>query len=61
MNYNVTQLTLPLMVVAVLGGIVWVSADDSNLPPGAVSPTMKTLTEVEPRTAINATKDLVPS
>ena len=43
-----------VLLAATLGGIVWVSAGDLNPPPGIVESTMKTLTEVEPRTAINA-------
>ncbi len=45
----------PVLVAATLGGIIWVSAGDLNPPPGPVTPTMKTLVEIEPRIAINAT------
>lgn len=42
------------MVAAALGGIIWVSAGDLNPPAGPITPTMKTLAEVEPRTPIRA-------
>ncbi|MCH8150310.1 MAG: hypothetical protein IH987_20420, partial [Planctomycetes bacterium] len=45
----------PVLVAATVGGIIWVSAGNLNPPSGPVTPTMKTLTEVEPRIAINAT------
>src|SRR5437870_4522683 len=47
--------SIALVVVAgVLCTIVSLHAGDLNPPPGPVTPTMKTLTEVEPRTAISA-------
>ena len=54
MNRDMRTLRL-VMVAATLGGIFWVSAGDLNPPAGPVTPTMKPLDEVEPRTAVNAT------
>ena len=46
--------TSSVLVAATIGGIVWVSAGDLSPPGGSIQPTMKTLTEVEPRTPIRA-------
>jgi len=54
MNRNTRIVALGLaVVVAATGGTA--SAGDLNPPPGPVAPTMKSLSEVEPRIAINAT------
>lgn len=45
--------TSSVLVAATIGGILWVSAGDLSPPGGSIEPTMKTLTEVEPRTAIH--------
>ncbi len=55
MQRGVLKNASPVLVAATLGGIVWVSAGDLNPPRGLVTPTMKTLAEVEPRIAINNT------
>lgn len=55
MQQRIRRVASPVLVAATVGGIIWVSAGDLNPPPGAVTPTMKTLTEVQPRIAINAT------
>ena len=44
-----------IFVAAGLGGGAWVVAGPLDPPAGPVAPTFKTLTEVEPRIAINAT------
>jgi len=44
-----------VFVVAVMGMVLWVNAGDLNPPAGPVAPTMKTLAQVEPRTAVNST------
>ena len=54
MKRNTLKRANSILIVATLGGIIWVSAGDLNPPAGPVTPTMKTLTEVEPRIAINA-------
>lgn len=41
-----------VLIAAVLATVVWVSAGSLTPPPGPVSPTMKNLLDVEPRTAI---------
>jgi hypothetical protein len=55
MQRNTLKRANSILIAAALGGIVWVSAGDLNPPPGAVTPTMKTLAEVEPRIVVNAT------
>jgi parallel beta-helix repeat protein len=55
MQRNTFKRTNSVLVAATLSGIIWASAGDLNPPPGPVTSTMKTLAEVEPRTAINAT------
>lgn len=45
----------PVLVVAVVATVLWVNAGDLNPPAGPVASTMKNLSEVEPRIAINAT------
>ena len=54
MQQRIRRISSPVLVAATLGGVIWVSAGDLNPPAGPVTPTMKTLTEVEPRIAINA-------
>src|SRR5438105_3055049 len=54
-NRNFSGVTLPVCAAILVGGAWWVSAGDLNPPAGPVAPTHKTLTEVEPRIAINAT------
>jgi len=44
-----------VLIAAAIGSILWVNAGSLTPPGGPVAPTMKTLTEVEPRIAINAT------
>ncbi|HKQ48482.1 MAG TPA: right-handed parallel beta-helix repeat-containing protein [Phycisphaerae bacterium] len=46
---------VPICAAILLTGAWFAGAGDLNPPAGAVAPTHKTLTEVEPRTAINAT------
>src|SRR5262245_55623085 len=45
----------PVLVIAVMATVVWMTAGDLNPPAWPIAPTHKTLTEVEPRIAINAT------
>ena len=45
----------PVLVTAVVCTVIWVNAGSLTPPAGPVAPTMKTLVEVEPRIAINAT------
>jgi len=52
MNKKTLQVAKPVMVAATLATILWVSAGSLTPPPGPVSPTMKNLLDVEPRTAI---------
>src|SRR5437870_5205357 len=47
--------TLPICAAILVAGAWFVTAGDLNPPAGPVAPTMKTLTEIEPRIAINAT------
>lgn len=54
MKRNVFRCTVPVVAAAVLGVAMWASAGDLNPPPGPITPTMKTLTEVEPRTAVQS-------
>jgi len=49
------QASTSLLIVLVMATVVWLNAGDLNPPVGPVAPTMKTLVEVEPRIAINAT------
>jgi hypothetical protein len=42
----------PVLVAAVVGIVLFVNAGDLTPPPGPVAPTMKTLTQVEPRTPV---------
>jgi hypothetical protein len=44
-----------LLITAAIATVIWVNAGSLTPPGGPVSPTMKTLSEVEPRIAINAT------
>jgi parallel beta-helix repeat protein len=44
--------TLALVGAVLFAGVVWVQAGDLTPPAGPVSPTMKTLAEVEPRVAV---------
>ena len=53
-NPNFAVVTLPVCAAVLLVGAWLTSAGDLNPPAGPVAPTMKTLVEVEPRTAINA-------
>ena len=55
MHQRIRRISGPVLVAATVGGIIWVSAGNLDPPGGAIGPTMKTLTEVEPRIAINAT------
>ncbi len=57
MNKQITHVTLPVCITILVVGAWWVNAGDLNPPAGAVSPTMKNLDDVEPRTAIR--NDLV--
>lgn len=43
-----------VLVLAALGGIIWASAGDLNPPPGPITSTMKTLSDVEPRVAVQS-------
>jgi len=45
---------MTLVIAATIGVVVSVRAGDLTPPSGVIGPTMKTLTEVEPRTAIRA-------
>ena len=45
---------ITVLIAATIGIVVSVRAGDLTPPNGAIEPTMKTLTEVEPRTAIRA-------
>src|SRR6478672_5324618 len=57
MSSNRRRISLagPVLVAAVVATVLWVNAGDLNPPAGPVASTMKTLSEVEPRIAINAT------
>ena len=44
----------PVLVAALVGVVPLANAGDLNPPPGPVTPTMKTLTEVEPRTPVES-------
>ena len=55
MNEKKLQVAKPVLVAATLTAIVWVGAGSLTPPAGPIAPTMKTLTEVEPRIAVNAT------
>lgn len=55
MRRQVLYVTLPVCVAIVVAGAWLASAGDLNPPPGPVSPTMKTMIEVEPRIAVNET------
>ena len=52
MKDRAARVVRPVIVVAVLGIVLWANAGDLNPPAGPVSSTMKTLTQVEPRTAV---------
>ncbi|MBI5765334.1 MAG: right-handed parallel beta-helix repeat-containing protein [Planctomycetes bacterium] len=45
---------IPLCLVSIMAGAWVANAGDLNPPAGPVAPTHKTLTEIEPRTAVNA-------
>ena len=53
MKTRVFALSRPVLVAAAVGGIIWASAGSLDPPPGPITSTMKTLTEVEPRTQIH--------
>jgi len=53
MNRKTRIITSGFAIVTAAAGVVTL-AGDVNPPPGPVAPTMKTLTEVEPRIAINS-------
>jgi hypothetical protein len=55
MNQRAIRIAKPVLVTTVLAAVMWLNAGDLNPPVGPVAPTHKTLTEVEPRTAVNAT------
>ena len=58
MRRQILYVTLPVCVAIVVAG-AWLSyAGDLDPPSGPVSPTMKTLVEVEPRIAVNAINTL---
>lgn len=46
MTHHVLRFASPVLVAAAVGGVLWVSAGDLNPPPGAVTPTMRTLDEI---------------
>ena len=54
-NRRIGVVTLPIGAAILLVGAWIANAGDLNPPSGAVAPTMKTLVEIEPRTAVNAT------
>ncbi|HEY3246649.1 MAG TPA: right-handed parallel beta-helix repeat-containing protein [Phycisphaerae bacterium] len=54
MTQRTLRIAKPVLITATLATVVWLNAGDLNPPPGPVSPTMKPLTQVEPRIAINA-------
>src|SRR5262245_58582086 len=53
MRQGLKSVTLPVCLSILIIGVWIASAGDLNPPPGPVTPTMKTLVEVEPRIAIN--------
>src|SRR5437762_605503 len=53
-NRNFAVVTLPICATILLAGAWFASAGNLNPPAGPVAPTGKTLTEIEPRTAVNA-------
>ncbi len=53
--YRIHQSVVPVAAVLLAGGAWYARAGDLNPPAGPVTGTMKTLVEVEPRIAINAT------
>ncbi len=55
MRRYLLTVTLPIAGVIILTTAFWTSAGNLNPPAGPVAPTMKTLAEIEPRIAINAT------
>lgn len=55
MKHRLFNQTLPLCAAILAVAAWWSFAGNLNPPAGEVTPTMKTLTEVEPRIAINAT------
>jgi hypothetical protein len=54
MSSSIWRRALPLSLVALSAGIWLAVAGDLNPPPGPITPTMKTLDEVEPRIAVNS-------
>lgn len=54
-NRPFAGVTLPMCAVILLAGAGFARAGDLNPPAGPVAQTYKTLTEVEPRTAVSAT------
>lgn len=57
MNANRFSVARSLLVTVVLATVLWVSAGNLDPPGGAISPTMKDLDDVEPRTAIRNPSD----
>jgi len=55
MKRPISRALLGAIPASVLGVVIWAYAGDLNPPAGPITPTMKTLDEVEPRIAINAT------
>jgi parallel beta-helix repeat protein len=55
MKPHTLKFAAPVLIVTLSAAPVWLIAGDLNPPAGPIAPTMKTLTEVEPRIAINAT------
>ena len=55
MNPRLLRNSVPITLVIIALGSYFAGAGDLNPPVGPVAPTHKTLTEVEPRIAINAT------
>ena len=55
MKHHILTYASTVLLVALLGVGVWSHAGDVNPPAGPVGATMKTLVEVEPRTAVNTT------
>ncbi|MFQ5805234.1 MAG: right-handed parallel beta-helix repeat-containing protein [Phycisphaerae bacterium] len=54
MQYGSRRLTAPTVILVLACGWAWLQAGDLDPPPGPVVPTMKTLTEIEPRTPISS-------
>lgn len=54
MKQSWMRVAQPVLVAVVVGTVVWVNAGSLTPPVGPVAPTMKTLSEVEPRIAVGA-------